>query len=188
MTLLIAGLVTFLTIHLVPSAPGLRAALVGKLGELSYKASFALISLAGIVLIVKGLQQAPFDPLYAPPDWGRHAAMLLMLPAIYLFASTGRFPAPSSAKVLTAHPMNWGVILWSIGHLLSNGDLAHVLLFATIGAFGAISIVTGNARGLKPASERPPLAMEAGFGVLVLVIYAALLWGHAYFTGMPLIG
>jgi uncharacterized membrane protein len=187
MTLLYAGLAIFFAIHLVPSAPGFRSTLVSKLGELGYKGVFALISLAGVVLIVKGLQAAPFEPLYTPPAWGRHATMLLMLPALYLFASNSLFPAPSSAKAILAHPMNWGVIVWSIGHLLSNGDLAHVLVFASFWIFSTISIVTGEARGLKPTAQRPSIASEAGFVAFILVLYAALVWGHAYFTGMPLI-
>jgi uncharacterized membrane protein len=187
MNLLIAGLATFLAVHLIPTLPGVRPALVGKLGENPYKGLYSLLSLTGIVMIVMGLQRAGFEALYQPPTWGRHVTMLLMLPALYLFASTTTFPAPSSARTWTAHPLNWGVILWSIGHLLSNGDLAHVMLFAGLGAFAVISIISGNARGARPESQRPPLAKEAVFVIIVVILYAALVWGHVYFTGMPLI-
>ena len=54
MTLLIVGIVVFLGIHALPTNPGLRAALVGRLGETGYKVLFSLLSIAGFVLLVYG--------------------------------------------------------------------------------------------------------------------------------------
>lgn len=187
MNLLISGLVLFLATHLIPSFPNLRTGLIDKLKLNGYKLLFSLLSIVSIVLIVYGLKAADFNPLYQPQSWGRHAVMLLMLPAVYLFLSNPTGPAPSSAKVITAHPLNWGVILWATGHLLANGDLAHVLLFSTFWLFSVISIVSGNLRGQKPALERcPPLVAEAVFAVTVTIIYGILAWGHGYFTGTPI--
>lgn len=188
MKLLISGLILFFATHLIPSSPNFREHLVKRLTLNGYKVLFSLISILGIVLIVKGLKTAPFQPLYEPPGWGRHANMLLMLPALYFFLSNSMGPAPSSAQVITAHPMNWGLILWASGHLLANGDLADVLLFGTFWLFCAISIVTGNARGLKPKlDKRPPLGAEAVFVAIVIIVYFLLIWGHSYFTGVTLI-
>lgn len=188
MKFLIPGLVLFFSVHLVPSSPRLREIFVGRFQMVGYKILFNLLSIVSIVLIVYGLMEAPFEPLYEPPSWGRHLVMLLMLPAIYLFLSNSVGPAPSSAKAVTAHPVNWAVILWSTGHLFSNGDLAHVLLFCTLWLFSVISIVTGNSRGLRPKLEqRPPVAAEAVFVVIVMMVYGALVWGHPYFTGMPIV-
>lgn len=188
MKLLISGLILFFATHLIPSFQGFRANLVDRLTPMGYRVLFSLLSIASIVLIVYGLKGAEFQPLYEPPGWGRHAAMLIMLPAVYLFLSNPIGPAPSSAKAITAHPLNWGIILWATGHLLANGDLAHVLLFGAFWLFSAISIVSGNLRGQKPALERrPPLAAEAVFVVVVVAVYGLLIWGHGYFTGMPLI-
>jgi uncharacterized membrane protein len=188
MNLLFLGLVIFLVTHLIPSFPRLREILVNKVKLTGYKAIFNLLSIVSIVLIVYGLKEATFQPLYEPPSWGRHIAMFLMLPAIYFFLSNSVGPAPSSAKAITAHPLNWGVILWARGHILANGDLAHILLFSTFWLFGIISIVTGNLRGLRPKfGQRPSLGSEAIFVVIVVIVYCALVWGHSYFTGIPLI-
>jgi uncharacterized membrane protein len=188
LNLLISGLLVFLATHLIPSFQGFRNNLIDKLTPIGYRLSFSLLSIASIVLIVYGLKDAEFQPLYEPPPWGRHAAMIIMLPAVYLFLSNPIGPAPSSAKALTAHPLNWGVILWASGHLLANGDLAHALLFLTFLLFSALSIASGNLRGQKPAlAHRPPLRDEAVFMLIVLIVYGFLVWAHAYFTGMPLI-
>lgn len=187
MDLLIAGLFLFLATHLLPSVPSLRNSLQAKLGALPYKLLFSVLTIVGLVLIVKGLRVAPFEALYTPPTWGRHPAMLLMLFAVYFFLSNTALPAPSSAKTWTAHPVNWAVILWASAHLLANGDVAHVVLFGSLAAFAIISIVSGNKRGQQPQEQRPPLIAEALTLAFTLIVYGGLVWGHAYFTGMPLI-
>ncbi|MBX2870187.1 MAG: NnrU family protein [Acidiferrobacterales bacterium] len=188
MSLLLSGLLIFFIVHLVPSFPTLRQKCIDAGGRGMYQGLFSLLSLVGLVLIVYGLKSTPFEVIYSPPEWGRGLNMLLMLPALYLFFSTSIGPAPSSAKVISAHPMNWGVVVWSAGHLLANGDKAHVILFASFLVFSLISIMTGNARGMKPALEkRPPLFAELGFVVVVVIVYLVLFWAHRYFTGMPLV-
>jgi len=188
LNLLISGLVLFFATHLIPSSQTLRKTLVDKLNLSRYKAVFSVLSILGIVLVVYGLKEASFQPLYEPPRWGRHLAMLIMLPAVYFFLSNSVGPAPSSAKAFTAHPLNWGVILWATAHLLANGDLAHVLLFSSFGIFAVVSILSGESRGLRPTlNQRPPLGAEAVFLGIVVIVYSALIFGHSYFTGMPLI-
>lgn len=188
MTLLIAGLVVFIGLHLLPVFPALRARLIEKLNPSIYKVLFSLLSLGALAMIVAGLQSAPFVAVYNPPAWGRHVTMLLMLPALYLVFSTAMGPFASSAKVLTAHPMSWGVVVFSAAHLLANGDLAHVILFAAVGLYSLVSIVSGNARGMVPAlTARPAFKSELVLLVVVLVAYVAIFTLHPYFTGVALV-
>lgn len=188
MNLLIAGLAVFVLIHLVPSFPGFREGLISRVGGGAYKGIFSVLSILGIVLIVFGLKTADTVPWYDPPAWARGITYLLVFIALYLFASNPLGSAPSTAKYLTAHPLSWGLIFWSFGHLLSNGDKAHVILFGVFLAFGIVSIYSGNRRGQKPVlDKRPALAAELIFLVVVAAIYVGLFWGHRYFTGMPLV-
>ena len=188
MTLLILGLLLFIGVHLIPAFPKLRESCVSRLKPSGYNAVFSIFSLISIALIVFGLKQAPFEVLYDPPSWGRHLNMMTMFLALYLFASNTAGNSPSSVKVFTAFPLNWGIIVWATGHLFANGDLAHVVLFGGFLVYGVISIITGKARGLKPvATQRPPLQQEAVFVVIVIIVYATLFWTHKYFTGMSLV-
>ena len=67
MGMLVAGLVLFLGLHLVPAWPHLRAALVARLGEKPFKAGFSLLSLIGLALIIGGYALAtPGARLFAP--------------------------------------------------------------------------------------------------------------------------
>lgn len=57
MAILIGGLILFIGVHLVPTQPALRSALVGRFGEGPYKGVFALVSAVGLVLFVFGYGQ-----------------------------------------------------------------------------------------------------------------------------------
>ncbi|MYE01914.1 MAG: NnrU family protein, partial [Alphaproteobacteria bacterium] len=82
MTLLVAGLVLFIALHLVPSVAPLRAGLVAGMGEKPYRGVFSALAFAGLAMIVWGYAAAPFEPVYSPPDWGRQAAMWVVPAAL----------------------------------------------------------------------------------------------------------
>lgn len=77
MTLLVAGLVLFIAVHLIPSVVPLRAALIARLAPGPYRGLFSLIAAADLVLIVWAFARAPFEPLYAAPAWGRQVADIM---------------------------------------------------------------------------------------------------------------
>ena len=120
MTLLVAGLVLFIAVHLIPSVVPLRAALIARLGAGPYRGLFSLVAAASLVLIVWGFAGAPFEPLYAVPAWGRQVAMFAVPVAVVLFAAANM---PTHIRAVLRHPMLLGLLLWAIAHLLSNGDL-----------------------------------------------------------------
>ncbi|TMJ71036.1 MAG: hypothetical protein E6G91_13380 [Alphaproteobacteria bacterium] len=71
MALLIAGLALFIVVHLVPTRPSLRAGLVGTLGPGIYRGLFALVSIAGLVLIVLGYGHMQGPGRVSPPRHGK---------------------------------------------------------------------------------------------------------------------
>jgi uncharacterized membrane protein len=108
---------------------------------------------------------------------------------------------------VTRHPFLWGVAIWALGHLIVNGEAASLILFGSMLAlalFGTASIdakrkrvlgakwapfavQTSNVPFLAIAQGRQRLNIgEIGWWRLVLsvVIWAALAWGHPYFTGV----
>ena len=56
MVILIAGVVVFIAIHLIPSFPAARTRLIERLGAGPYKGLFSLGALTGIGLMVGGLR------------------------------------------------------------------------------------------------------------------------------------
>lgn len=184
MTLLVAGLVLFLALHLVPSIPPLRRTLVARMGERPYRGVFSLIALASIVLVAWGFARAPYEPVYVPPAWGRHVAMIAVPVALVLFAAAH---TPTHLRAVLRHPMMLGLLLWAAGHLLANGDARSILLFGVFAAFAVVATLSAVARGKGPADDRPPRWTMDAMAVAGGLIAAGLLMRfHATLFGMPL--
>lgn len=121
--LLLAGIGLWADAHFFKRfAPEQRAALGDK-----GKGLVALGIFASILLMVIGYRWVDFIPVWSPPSFLTHINNLLILIAFYLMS-----PAPAKGKFLThmRHPMLTGFGLWALAHLLVNGDLASIVLFA----------------------------------------------------------
>ncbi len=184
MPLLIAGMLLLIGIHLLPSFPALRQRLVNLLGMIAYQAGFALIALVGLLLIVIGYSEAELTPLWQPPAWGRQVNLVLMVPALILLVAAY---LPSNIKRYTRHPMLWGVTLWSLGHLLSNGDAASLILFGGLGLYALFDMLSANLRG----ATRQQQAVSAGRELLTvsggIIAYLVLLYLHPQLFGVNVI-
>lgn len=183
MAVLLIGLTLFLGIHLLPMVAGMRARLVGSLGEGSYKVLFSLVSLAGLGLIVWGKASADFVAVYDPPSWGRHVTMLLVLLAFIFLVS---FHLKGHIRQTLRHPFLTAIILWGIGHLLSNGDLASILLFGGFVVYSVVDILSVNARKPAPVFQatlkHDLIAVVAG-----TAIYGCVLYFHGGLFGVPIL-
>jgi len=185
MTLLIVGLVLFFGVHLISPARGLRGSLIAKIGEGGYKGLYSLISLLGFGLICYGFTQAPFVAIWTPPLWMRHITMLLVPLALVLLLATY---LPSNLRRLTAHPMLWGVTLWAVAHLLANGDLRSILLFASFAVYSLFAMFSQTQRGAASSQQKRPWWNDLLVVVLGLGLSGLLVKFHAALFGMPLIG
>lgn len=190
MMLLIVGLLIFLGIHLLPTAPDVRDGLRDRMGERNYKIMFSVVSLIGFVIIVLGFHKMQMNPgknpvLWDPPTWTRHIALLLMLPAMIFLAAA---MIPSRIRNAVKHPTLVAIKTWALAHLLANGDVASLLLFGSFLAFAVYDRISVKKRGdLGPLGERQPSspmndAIVVGVGV---ALYAALLFGgHQWLIGV----
>ena len=183
MNLLVAGLGLFVAVHLIPCVPPLRAALVAHLGEMPYRAAFAFLALAGLVMAGWGFSEAPFEPVYEPLGWGRQAAWIAVPVALVLFAAAN---LPTHLRTVLRHPMLLGLLLWALAHLAATGDLRSVVFFGGFAGYAVLAIVGAVARGKQPAAGKTPrLAMDAA-AVLGGLVAAGLLMGfHAALFGVP---
>jgi uncharacterized membrane protein len=190
MTQLIVGLVLFLGVHSISiAAPGWRARAVGKLGEGPWKGLYAVVSIVGFVLLVRGFAEARQSPvvLYAPPGWLRHVTFLLMLPVFPLLLAAY---FPGRIKAATKHPMLAAVKFWALAHLLSNGTLADVLLFGGFLVWAGLDRMSLKRRPPQQIRTAPArrfndvLAVAAG-----LALYAFFIaWAHVRLFGVSPLG
>lgn len=191
MWMLVGGLALFFAVHLVPTLPKARTRLIARIGSGPYSGVFSLLSVLALILIVwgygrmQGLGRANPN-VWMPPPWAKHAAMLLMVPALILLVAAY---VPSRIRSAVHHPMLMAVMLWALAHLLANPDLASVFLFGSFLAYGLydwISVRERQALGpLGGAQGRSGGDIAAIVGGLAL--YALLLlWGHEKLTGVAL--
>lgn len=144
---------TFLFSHMLPAQPNLRPRLIALLGRRLYFAVYTIISIATLSWLIVAAGRTPVVILWVwSPEriWIANGIM-----AVAIFFALGGIgianpfslgglksksfdPARPGILAVTRHPLLWAIALWSIAHVIANGDLAHVLLFG--GAF-AMAIV-----------------------------------------------
>jgi uncharacterized membrane protein len=152
MLLLILGLALWFAAHgLKIHAPARRHALAERYGDTSVKGGVALLLLGSVALMVLGYQRADYIAVWTPPGWTVHLNNLLMVLAVAIYIAGG---IRGHVRHWIRHPQLTGVKTWAIAHLLVNGDLASMILFGGLLAWGVVALIGINKRdgkGPKPA-------------------------------------
>lgn len=188
MTQLILGLVLFLGAHSVRIyGDDWRTRMRARLGENGFKGLYSVLSLLGLVLIVRGYGDARLDPvaLWTPMLWTRHLAALLVLVAFVLnFAA---YVPGNQIKARLHHPMILGVKVWAFAHLLANHTLADLVLFGSFLVWAVLDYRAARQRDARAGTVYAPgrLSMTlvtvavgvAGWAVFVF-------WLHGWLFGV----
>jgi uncharacterized membrane protein len=184
MGLLVLGLALFLGGHLVPAVPPLRRALAAPLGEQRYKGLFALVSFAGIALIVLGYwMSGPRPPFFDPVPAARALAPYAMVLSFILFAAANM---RTHLRKTLRHPMLIGLFIWALVHLLASGDGRGTVLFGAFVAYAVVDFISASARGA--VKEFVPVArqdmMAVAGGIIVALVFMLF---HRIFFGYPVV-
>ncbi|MCV2871565.1 NnrU family protein [Defluviimonas sp. WL0050] len=182
MQILILGLALWWVSHLFKRvAPGARA----RMGVMPGKMLVTVLSLAAIGLMVIGYRRAGFEPVYTPMAGMGHLNNLLMLIAVFLMG------VPHSKGIVKSklrHPMLTGVAVWSVGHLLVNGDVASLVLFGGIGIWAVLSMVLINSQESWTPPARGRLKSDVIGLAIALVVYAVIAGIHIWLGRNPFLG
>jgi uncharacterized membrane protein len=192
MAVLILGLVLFLGVHSTRIvADGWRTQMIARLGEKPWKGVYALLSIAGFVLLVWGYGLARQSPvlLWTPPTGLRHVAALLMLLAFILLVAT--YVPRNAVKAKLHHPMLLSVKVWALAHLLANGSLADVVLFGAFLVWAVCCFRAARARDRAAQAVYPPgtvagTAITLGVGIVAWAVFA--FWAHGVLIGVRPLG
>ena len=105
-----------------------------------------------------------------------------MIPAAILFAATY---LPGEIKRRAKHPMLVALKIWALAHLLANGDVGSVLIFAAFLVYGVVDRIAVKRRG-EVAAIAPGWSRNDTVAVLVgLVAFAAIvLYLHPLIIGV----
>lgn len=152
MTELVLAIGIFLATHLFSTIRPLRQGLVRVTGERIFVILYSLLSLALVWWIGHAYANAPYIEFWPKMQWAGWIPIAVMPPACLLVAAGLSSPNPFSlgagAKkfdparpgivAVTRHPVIWGLALWSISHLIPNGNAASVMLFGLLLLLGLI--------------------------------------------------
>jgi uncharacterized membrane protein len=188
---MILGLVLFFGAHTLTTQREWRGRLVASIGEGGYKIGYALVSAAGLALIVWGFadyRAAGMIPVWTPPKALKHLNVALMLPAVILVVA-----AYIRGRIYTRlkHPLLAGVKLWAFGHLIANGDLGGIILFGSFLGWAVFDRISLKHRA-DPGS--PPIPVGGPVNDLIavavgIVAYLALAFAfHPVVIGVPVVG
>src|SRR5918998_6040241 len=191
MTILILGLIVFIGTHAFTMARAQRARAIALLGEGPYKGLYSLVSLIGLVLIVWGYGEyraGGYVQVWTPPVWTRHLAIPLVWFSFVAFAAAY---LPGRIRRALKHPMLAGLKVWAFAHLLANGDLGSIVLFAPLLAWAVAARISTKWRDevldhggavAAPARWREDI-LAVALGTPPLLLF--LLWVHPLLIGVP---
>ncbi|MFB2530758.1 NnrU family protein [Paracoccus sp. p4-l81] len=215
----LAAFALFLAAHMIPTRPRIRGWLVARLGKAGYLAGYSLLSLGLLYLLILAAGNAPRVSLWHQTAAARMAVNLAMPVAILLAVLAVGAPNPLSfggrqagfdpdrpgLAGITRHPLLWALILWAVAHLIGNGEVAHVVLFAVMALFAAMGMVVldarhrrrlGDADFARLTARAPILPLSAGWprgwgsagGLLIRLALAGVIWAGLLHLHLPLIG
>jgi uncharacterized membrane protein len=187
MAILVLGLLIFIGVHSIRivAAPW-RAAQIERFGPQAYRGTFAVLSALGFVLIVYGygLSRRYPLPVWLPPFWMAHVTALFTAIAFIMIAAA--YVPGNHFKRALGQPFVSGVALWAFAHLLANGTLNAIVLFAVFLVWALFELRGENRRDREAGVVYPPGQVSRD-GIVVVVGLVA--WAvFAFWLHGPLIG
>jgi uncharacterized membrane protein len=180
----ILGLILFLGAHVFVTMRERRGALISRIGFGPYRGLFALVAIAGLVLIGFGFARyraAGLIPVWDPPGWTRHIVVAAMWPASIAFVAAY---LPGNIKRVLKHPMLVAVKLWAAAHLCANGDLGGIILFAAVLAWAVYDRITLKRRSDAGA---PPLPVGGWRNDAIAVVVGTIFYLALGFVFHPIV-
>ena len=167
MEILIIGCAGFLLTHLGISGSPLRKSLRGAMGEQAYLGIYTLLSFATLGLMIYGYAGVPHhDYIWLPSTSAYMVTKVLLFIALVTLVTGTLTKNPtqvhgdaaldneiSGMLKITRHPVQWGILLFAVGHLIANGDTASILFFGTLVVVSLAGMFSMDAR--KRQEEDP---------------------------------
>jgi uncharacterized membrane protein len=223
LTWLIVLSVAFALTHIVLSHRPIRGGLIKVMGEWPFRGLYSMISLVSLggagVLFWRNRHIGPL--LWELPGWLMLALTIpLMLVALLLLVTSLANPSPAAMMPaamaargvlrVTRHPMNIGIGLIGLAHLIGNGWLGDVAFFGSLAVVGllgpwhqdrrkAVELGEPYQELQKQTSIVPFAAILSGRNRLVLgelklpliliavVLFAVFLYFHGNLFGIKLV-
>jgi len=199
MSNLVIGAVLWIVTHLGIINSGVRPVLVSKLGKRAYTLIYSLISFAVLIFLIMSFNRLETNTLlWTPVPLFRWLAIILMPVALIFAVGTfmtsnptivgqmhklGSFGKGQGLIRITRHPFQWSVIIWSLTHIIANGELGSLIFFGALLAVSAIGTLTMD----KKKAERIGEDWHKFADVTSNVPFAAIIQGRNEFRPSELL-
>ncbi len=217
MTNFLLALFAFLAAHVVPRATGFRDWGIEKFGRKIYMSAYSLVSLGLLAWLVTAMINAPYIGIWpTTPFTVAIAISLMFFSCILLATGAGRANSLSISfrggqtdmdnpgiLALVRHPIIYTFLLWSLAHVIVNGDVIGLVFFGGMLAFSIIGAKVAEKRTRNklseaefaqlsqvnqgPLVERLKRALSARFAIEVaigILLFFVLLVGHEHIIGV----
>lgn len=219
-----AGLILLVT-HFGLSSTGLRPALVQVIGEQGFLGVYSLVAAGAFGLLIWTYGSVPRLDYAWFPDPSMFWVPKVIMPLAMIFM-LGGFMVPNPTQVggekilddgadtrgllrITRHPFLWAVILWSVAHIIVNGDWVSIVFFGTFLALGGIGTLLLDRKKAVKLGDRwaafAAVTSNVPFGAILagrnrfvpgellppvavgLAGYVAVWFLHEWIAGVPII-
>jgi len=166
---LAAAVASFLVTHVGVSSTPLRAALLRRLGERTFKGLYSLMALGTLVWAIRAYGAAPHVFLWVVPPAVKLLPALVMPFALFFLAAGATTPSPTGIKPpskrragdsvrgilrITRHPTLWAILVWALLHGVATGHLAALIFF------GGMALLAGAGTTLIDRRRRAALGAD----------------------------
>ncbi|MDA8232917.1 MAG: NnrU family protein [Magnetospirillum sp.] len=136
----------FLVSHSLANRPAIRRPAERLLGRAGFIAVYSAVSLLLLAWMIAAVRAAPIEPVWPKEPWTLWVPALVM-PVAGILAVAGMTspnpfsigpgargydPARPGILRVTRHPVPWSFSLWAGAHMVPNGDVAGLMLFAPL--------------------------------------------------------
>ena len=193
----------FFLSHSIPVRPAVKARLVSRLGQRGFTIAYSALSTAMLVWVIVAAGRAPFIELWDWALWQNHVTLTCMFLACVIAAMAIGRPNPlsfggahndrfePSAPGLVGwvrHPLLAALLLWALGHMVPNGNLAHLILFGLFAGFSLLGAKIINRRQKRIMGEARWHALTQTRRELRLTTNGVLRFGIGVAVYLTLIG
>lgn len=151
----IAAFAGFFVVHNLPTRPAVKARLQTLLGVRGFSIAYSILSLGALYWLLLAAGRAPVVTLWYWAPWQNLVPIVAMAlfcgilcfgvarpnPLSFGGARNEQFdPLRPGLIRYMRHPILVALALWAFAHLVPNGHLAHVILFAVFGGFALLGM------------------------------------------------
>lgn len=170
----------FVLSHVIIARSGLKPWLIRRAGHAAYLSGYSLLSVLLLAWVIRALHWTDRVLLWTVPLWSYPLVGAASFVAFVLMGIGALSPNPFSvtfrrrgfraerpgAVGWIRHPLLWGLTLWSLAHVVPNGNWPAVVLFGGAALFGLLGTLALDRRQRKRLTSERWRQLSCGAGHL----------------------